>query len=136
MEHFIVNSDETLNFNGKDWKCTDVDNFQYCHIINDHTFVYIQLRDQYVEQFNELFESGYDIEQLNGLTKQDQWLQEEIDVEDYTEDDIEEYISLYDYHRKDVDNQLIAECIFEVDVVSEDVYDVMEHYFNDNKNNK
>ena len=61
------------------------------------------------------------IEVLNDKTKVNDWYQEEIDVTDYTEEEIDNYVSPYGDILKNCKSaaiyQLIAECIFETDVI-------------------
>ena len=72
-------------------------------------------------------EIGEKIEVLNDKTKVCDWYQDEIDVDDYTDESIADYISPYggilDGSEGAVRNQLIAECIFETDEVSNDWYE-------------
>ena len=72
------------------WFCTDSDNDQYCRKINDTTF---------------------DFAELN-LAKD--WVRETIRLENYTDDEIEEFLKPYGFI-EEVENQIIAECIFETD---------------------
>lgn len=114
------NKDNTINFGTTKWECTDVDQMQFCRKINDHVFEYIQLKDAdgdfgYYKNKNAL---GY----LNGITTANEWYQDIIDITDYSNDEIKEYLSAYggilDNVNDDVQrNQIIAECIFEQDVV-------------------
>lgn len=113
------NKDNTINFDTSKWECTDVDQMQFCRKINDHVFEYIQLKD--VDVFD-YYKTKNALDYLNGITTADEWYQDIIDITDYSDDEIKEYLSAYggilDNVNDDVQrNQIIAECIFEQDVV-------------------
>ncbi len=72
------------------WFCTDSDNDQYCRKINDTTF---------------------DFAELNFAKD---WVRETIRLENYTDDEIEEFLEPYGFI-EEVENQIIAECIFETE---------------------
>ena len=72
------------------WFCTDSDNDQYCRKINDTTF---------------------DFAELNFAKD---WVRETIRLENYTDDEIEEFLKPYGFI-EEVENQIIAECIFETE---------------------
>jgi len=121
------NKDNTIHFERNEWQCTDVDESQFCHKVNDTTFEYIQLKNK-----NLIYGScciGRQIlDYLNDETKISDWYQDEICVDDYDADEIGEYLSCYGGILDNVDdvvlkNQLIAECIFETDVVFSGDYD-------------
>jgi hypothetical protein len=61
------------------------------------------------------------LEVLNDKTKVSDWHQDEIDVTDYSEEEINDYVSPYGEILNGSEgaarNQLIAECIFETDVI-------------------
>ena len=114
------NEDNTINFDTSKWECTDVDQMQFCRKINDHVFEYIQLKD--VDGNSAYFKNKNALDYLNGITTADEWYQDIIDITDYSDDEIKEYLSAYggilDNVNDEVDrNQIIAECIFEQDVV-------------------
>ena len=114
------NEDNTINFDTSKWECTDVDQMQFCRKINDHVFEYIQLKD--VDGNSAYFKNKNALDYLNGITTADEWYQDIIDITDYSDDEIKEYLSAYggilDNVNDDVQrNQIIAECIFEQDVV-------------------
>ena len=114
------NKDNTINFDTSKWECTDVDQMQFCRKINDHVFEYIQLKD--VDGNSAYFKNKNALDYLNGITTADEWYQDIIDITDYSDDEIKEYLSAYggilDNVNDDVQrNQIIAECIFEQDVV-------------------
>lgn len=114
------NKDNTINFFTPLWECTDVDQMQFCRKINDHVFEYIQLKD--VDGDSDYFKNKNALDYLNGITTADEWYQDIIDIADYSDDEIKEYLSAYggilDNVNDDVQrNQIIAECIFEQDVV-------------------
>ncbi len=115
------NKDNTINFDTSKWKCTDVDQMQFCRKINDHVFEYIQLKDVDGD-YSVYFKNKNALDYLNGITTADEWYQDIIDITDYSDDEIKEYLSAYggilDNVNDDVQrNQIIAECIFEQDVV-------------------
>lgn len=115
------NKDNTINFDTSKWECTDVDQMQFCRKINDHVFEYIQLKDVDGD-YSVYFKNKNALDYLNGITTADEWYQDIIDIADYSDDEIKEYLSAYggilDNVNDDVQrNQIIAECIFEQDVV-------------------
>lgn len=114
------NKDNTINFDTAQWECTDVDQMQFCRKINDHVFEYIQLKD--ADGDFGYYKNKNALDYLNGITTADEWYQDIIDITDYADDEIKEYLSAYggilDNVNDDVQrNQIIAECIFEQDVV-------------------
>lgn len=113
------NKDNTIHFNVNEWECTDPDQGQFCRKINDTTFEYIQIKDMENKEH-----SKHLLETLNDKTTIKDWYQDEIDVNDYDSDEIGEYVSPYggilDGSEGAVRNQLIAECIFETDLISGD----------------
>ena len=109
------NEDNTIHFDMNEWECTDPDQGQFCRKINDTTFEYIQIKDMTGKPH-----SKHLLEVVNDKTKMQDWYQDEIDVSDYSTDEIEEYLAPYggilDGTTDEVlQNQLIAECIFEID---------------------
>lgn len=115
------NKDNTINFDTSKWECTDVDQMQFCRKINDHVFEYIQLKDVDGD-YSVYFKNKNALDYLNGITSPNEWYQDIIDITDYSDDEIKEYLSAYggilDNVNDDVQrNQIIAECIFEQDVV-------------------
>lgn len=115
------NKDNTINFDTSKWECTDVDQMQFCRKINDHVFEYIQLKDVDGD-YSVYFKNKNALDYLNGITTADEWYQDIIDITDYSDDEIKEYLSAYggilDNVNDDIQrNQIIAECIFEQDVV-------------------
>ena len=123
------NKDNTIHFDVNEWECTDADQCQFCRKINDTTFEYIQLKTEDLKVFVQSFQlnNKHLLEVLNDKTKVCDWYQDEIDVTEYDADDIADYISPYggilDGSEGAVRNQLIAECIFETDEVSNDWYE-------------
>lgn len=115
------NEDNTINFDTSNWECTDVDQMQFCRKVNDHVFEYIQLKDVDGD-YSVYFKNKNALDYLNGITTADEWYQDIIDITDYSDNEIKEYLSAYggilDNVNDDVQrNQIIAECIFEQDVV-------------------
>lgn len=114
------NEDNTINFVTSQWECTDIDQMQFCRKINDHVFEYIQLKD--ADGDFAYYKNKNALDYLNGITTAAEWYQDIIDITDYSDDEIKEYLSAYggilDNVNDDVQrNQIIAECIFEQDVV-------------------
>lgn len=116
------NEDNTIHFDVNEWVCTDVDEFQYCRKVDSTTFEYIQLKNKEVVH-DSLCLGRQILEYLNDKTTIKDWFQDEIDVTDYNDKEIAEYISTYGGEnflansKGATRNQLIAECIFEQDVV-------------------
>ena len=123
------NEDNTIHFDVDEWVCTDVDECQFCRKISDTEFEYIQLKSEKLKRFVQSFQlnNKHLLEVLNDKTKVCDWYQDEINVEDYDADEIADYISPYggilDGSEGAVRNQLIAECIFETDEVSNNWYE-------------
>lgn len=116
------NEDNTINFNTSQWECTDIDQLQFCRKINERVFEYIQLKDCDSDCDFGYHKSKNALDYLNGITTADEWYQDIIDITDYSDDEIKEYLSAYggilDNVTDDVQrSQIIAECIFEQDVV-------------------
>ncbi len=115
------NSDGTIHFDVNEWTNTDPDQGQFCRKVNETTFEYIQIKDmEGKERSKKLLDS------LNDKTTIKDWYQDEIDVNDYDADELGEYLSPYggDEFLGDSEgaerNQLIAECVFETDLISGD----------------
>jgi hypothetical protein len=108
------NSDGTIHFDVNEWVNTDPDEGQFCRKISDTEFEYIQLKDMDGKEH-----SKHLLEALNDKTHISDWYQEIIDVNDYSNREIEEYVAPYgeilDGSEGAYRNQLIAECIFETD---------------------
>ena len=115
------NADGTIHFNVNEWSNTDADEGQFCRKINDTTFEYIQLKDMTDKPHSKKL-----LEVLNDKTTINDWYQDEICVNDYDADQIGRYVSAYggDEFLGDSEgaerNQLIAECIFESDLIMGD----------------
>lgn len=114
-----INNDNTIHFDGNEWECTDPDQGQFCRKVNDTTFEYIQLKDMDGREH-----SKHLLETLNDRTHIADWYQDEIDVTDYNDEQVAEYLAPYggimDGCTDPVErNQLIAECIFETDAIYE-----------------
>jgi len=112
------NSDGTIHFDVNEWTCTDPDEGQFCRVIDTHTFEYIQIKDMEGKEHSKKL-----LDSLNDKTTIKDWYQDEIDVNDYDADELGEYLSPYggDEFLGDSEgaerNQLIAECIFETDII-------------------
>ena len=118
------NKDNTIHFDVNEWECTDPDEGQFCRKISDTEFEYIQIKDMDgKEHSKELLNS------INDKTIIKDWWQDEINVNDYDADELGEYAAAYggDDYLGDSDgalrNQLLAECIFEQDIVFSGDYD-------------
>lgn len=116
-----------IKFNPNEWTCTDPDEWQFCRKIDETEYEYIQLKDKELVR-DSLCCGKLGLEYLNEKTTPSDWWQEEIDITDYTEDEkgdyiIESYFAPYGYKETYKDwseedrNQLLAECIFETDIV-------------------
>ena len=123
------NKDNTIHFDVDEWVCTDADQGQFCRKISDTEFEYIQLKTEDLKVFVQSFQlnNKHLLEVLNDKTKVCDWYQDEINVTEYDADDIADYVAPYggilDGSDGAVRNQLIAECIFETDEVSNDWYE-------------
>lgn len=123
------NKDNTIHFDVNEWVCTDEDQCQFCRKVNDTTFEYIQLKTEDLKRFVDSFQlnNKHLLEVLNDRTRIADWYQDEINVEDYDADEIGEYVSPYGEILEGSEgaerNQLIAECIFETNEVSNDWYE-------------
>lgn len=109
--------DNSIIFKPEEWTCTDPDQIQFCRKIDNTTFEYIQLKPR-CELIDEVLNPPHSkqaLEYLSGRTFVSDWYEDIIDVTAYAPDEIAEYISPYGW--PEVDNQLIAEAIFETDVV-------------------
>ena len=105
------------------WKCTDVDNYQFCKVLGDTEFSYCQLaNDDIIRVIESLTSVGHLTnvkEIINNLhTSEEDWYSGDIDVNDYDADEIGYVLSAYTGILDNVNdellrNQLIAECIFE-----------------------
>jgi hypothetical protein len=112
------NSDGTIHFDANEWTNTDPDQGQFCRKVNETTFEYIQIKDMEGKEHSKKL-----LDSLNDKTTIKDWYQDEIDVNDYDADELGEYLSPYggDEFLGDSEgaerNQLIAECIFETDII-------------------
>lgn len=112
------NSDGTIHFDVNEWTNTDPDQGQFCRKVNETTFEYIQIKDMEGKEHSKKL-----LDSLNDKTTIKDWYQDEIDVNDYDADELGEYLSPYggDEFLGDSEgaerNQLIAECIFETDII-------------------
>ena len=113
------NKDNTIHFDVNEWVNTDPDEGQFCRKISDTEFEYIQLKDMTDKPHSKRL-----LEVLNDKSMISDWYQDEIDVKDYDEEQIESYVSPYGEILEGSEgayrNQLIAECIFETDIISGD----------------
>ena len=114
------NNNGTIHFEMSEWTCTDPNECQFCRKISDTEFEYIQLRNKALLNGKSYGKNA--LLALNDNTKINDWYEDEIDVNNYTDREKEEYLAPYggilDGWEKDADrNQLVAECIFETDGV-------------------
>lgn len=112
-----INKDGTVHFIPSEWICTDPDEGQFCRVINSHAFEYIQIKDM-----NGREHSKHLLEALNDKTTIREWYEDEIDVNDYDSEQIGSVIApygdiLFGWENEQDRNQLIAECIFETDII-------------------
>ena len=125
------NKDNTIHFDANEWVCTDPDEGQFCRKVNDTTFEYIQLKTDDLRAFVGSFglNNKHLLEVLNDKTNITDWYQDEIDINDYDADKLGEYAAAYggDEYLGNSEgaerNQLLAECIFEQDIIFSGDYD-------------
>ena len=116
----------------KDWVCTDPDTLQFCKKLSEKVF---ELKEFNMVELNPNTTSNMnyvkDKQKLPHLVfaekywnEEELWVEEEIDLDDYSEEEIQEYMDAYgyDYDGENVifptgqfypNNALIAETIFE-----------------------
>jgi len=116
--------DNKIEFVPSEWVCTDPDEVQFCRIISDTEFEYIQLRDGGLKE-QVRHEGCNALSVLDGKTSISDWYQCEIDVNDYDAEELGEYVSPYGNILEGASdersrNQLMAECIFETDLICGD----------------
>ena len=114
------NRDNTIHFEPSEWTCTDPDQGQFCRIISDTEFEYIQIKDMSGKEHSKKL-----LDTLNDKTTTKDWYQDEIDVNNYDADELGEYLSPYggildNVADEQTRNQLTAECIFESDLICGD----------------
>lgn len=120
------NKDNTIHFDVEEWSCTDIDAMQFCRKVSDTIFEYIQLKDGELHKFATNFHlnNKHLLETLNDKTTLNDWYQDEINVNDYDAEELAEYVAPFggdDFLNaiKGCDkNQLMAECIFETDIMN------------------
>lgn len=118
------NKDNTIHFDVNEWECTDPDEGQFCRKISDTEFEYIQIKDMEGKEHSKKL-----LNSINDKTTIKDWWQDEINVNDYDSDELGEYAAAYggDEYLGDSEgaerNQLLAECIFEQDIVFSGDYD-------------
>ena len=125
------NKDNTIHFDVNEWVCTDPDEAQFRRKISETEFEYIQLKNRTLMAFVGSFglNTKHLLETLSDKTKTADWYQFEIDINDYDADELGEYAASYggDEYLGDSEgaerNQLLAECIFEQDIVFSGDYD-------------
>lgn len=114
------NKDNTIHFVPSEWTCTDPDEVQFCRVISETEFEYIQLKDGALK---DQVQGGCNaLAALDGETTINDWYQDEIDINDYDADELGGYIAPYGEILENADceqtrNQLMAECIFETDLI-------------------
>lgn len=117
------NRDNTIHFVPSEWMCTDPDEVQFCRIISKTEFEYIQLKEGALK---DQVQGGCNaLAALDGETTINDWYQCEIDVTDYDADELGDYVAPYGEILDGVEdeqgrNQLMAECIFETDLICGD----------------
>ena len=112
-----TNKNGTIHFNTEEWECTDPDNGQFCHIIDSHTFEYIQIKN--TEKLEG--KTKHALEYLNDKTTASDWYYDCIDTNDLTEEEKKENLNPYGEILNNVTNetsinQLTVECIFEQEI--------------------
>ena len=112
------NKDNTIHFVPSEGICTDPDEGQFCRIISETEFEYIQIKDMEGKPHSKKL-----LEVVNDKTIIKDWWQDEIDINDYDADHLGRYAASYGGEEflgnsEGADrNQLLAECIFEQDIV-------------------
>lgn len=112
-QHRLFRLYDALDFYSNRWICTDPDTYQFCRKISDTEFEYIQLKESAIDKFNVKGYGKTALDYLSGKTFARDWYHSIIDVTSYSPEEIAEYVA--PYGMPEVDNQLIAECIFETD---------------------
>lgn len=118
--HLFV--DGKIHFDARQWTCTDPDEFQFCRVIDKNTFEYIQLENDTLKKKYQGCGKNL-LKKINEKTTLRDWMEDVINVDDYTDEEKEEYLSPYGgildgtNDEEVCRNQLIAECIFETDIV-------------------
>lgn len=109
-------ADNKIHFVPSEWICTDPDEVQFCRVINGHTFEFIQLKN---DQMREEVKGGFNaLAALDEETIVKDWYEDEININDYDADQLGREIAPYSGILDGVSdfverNRLIAECIFE-----------------------
>ena len=118
------NKDNTIHFVPSEWICTDPDEGQFCRKISETEFEYIQIKDMGGKEHSKKL-----LNYINDKTTIKDWWQDEIDINDYDADQLGSYAASYGGEEFLGDskgaerNQLLAECIFEQDIVFSGDYD-------------
>lgn len=114
----MINADSNrkLHFDGE-WMCTDPDTHQFCQVVDEHTFIYIQLKET-SPFYKDAEHSKNLLKELDGQTTYLDWYAEEIDINNWSYEDIDEALESYGGILDGVKdeqsiNQITAECIFE-----------------------
>lgn len=97
----------------EDWICTDGDNEQYGRKISDRVYTFKELEREFLGSFSD--------EEIIGIFDSPQyWEEQEINLDEYSQEEVEKYISAYYTDLNEVfniygddSNWIIAECIFE-----------------------
>jgi len=115
--------DNKIHFVPSEWTCTDPDEVQFCRVVSKTEFEYIQLKEGALK--DQVHGGLNALAALDGETTINDWYQDEIDVNDYDADEVAEYLAPYGGILDNVTdeqycNQLIAECIFETDLLCGD----------------
>ena len=115
-------NDNKIKFVPSEWICTDPDEVQFCRPISETEFEYIQIKNPQIKSVVKCGRNALAV--LDGETQITDWYQDEIDVRYYSDKEIEDYVSPYgDILERSEGanrNQLIAECIFETNLISGD----------------
>ena len=104
------NKDGTIHFELNEWTCTDPDECQFCRVIDETTFEFIQSKNR--------DKTCHSLADLNDNTTFRDWYEDTININDYDSDQLGEetksFSGILDGVTNEQDrNQLIAECIFE-----------------------
>ena len=117
------NQDNTIHFVPCEWTCTDPDQGQFCRAISETEFEYIQIKDMQGKEHSKRM-----LDTLNDKTKITDWYQDEIDINDYDADQLGREVAPYGgildgIKDNQYRNQLMAECIFENNLLCGDYDD-------------
>lgn len=106
------------------WELTDPNSIQICKKISETVYLYKQYKPVYfINDKGKMEVSNGDLEYItiDQFNNSKLWDEEEVDIDDYTEEELKDYISPYyssleeiiEIYGKEGYNQIVIECIFE-----------------------